>query len=739
MSKYSEMTRALFGPKAVRSHEDIDHATQRAVFLVMAVFLGIVAPVYAVAHGLAGRWDYVVLLTAAFLAAVGCFIGAQVTKRYVWPLGIVSTVMAVALTYATLQQGPGIPAAGWWLSIFPFVLAAGGLHRLAIGMVLVFLGAVSYLHATAGLGSAAAASYEDVQTTRRYVAVAGSELLALSLIIVSMRSRKAVAKALEAARVEALEAASIKARFLANMSHEIRTPLTGIIGVADVLGSKDIPASQKAQLVELQRQSASTLLALVNDILDVTKLDARQVTIESRPLDLRQIVFEANELFSMQAFGKGIELSSSCSPNLPLSVFGDPVRLRQILNNLTGNAVKFTAQGGVHLHASIEPVDTEVAPTAAADAAAGKRWFTIEITDTGPGIAKAQQALLFRPFVQADETVARQYGGTGLGLSIAAELAKLMGGRIDLHSVLGEGTTFSVRLPLALESPEAFLDAPKPHADLLVAVGTRGLERHLKAVLHEMRMAPVLVHRLPSEAELAAAATVLVDAPLLKGIDAQAWISRQAAAGKRVAILTPLGVDAVAGSLQNASLVYKPVRRRALEMALLDAPNVAAVGQQALTEPGGSLQGLRVMVADDNPVNQVVVQAMLADLGLDSKVVGDGAEAVELAAAERFDVILMDVNMPRMTGLTAARVLRQRELSFGVERVTILAMPATTEGEDGPACAEAGMDGFLEKPFSLTQLKAALHRTRGSATGTKRPEPAMTVGGKPHAGAPTDA
>ena len=687
---------------------DFEHSTQRTVFRMMAWFIIPVLPLYAVAFIRSGQWVYVGLLSVASLSAIGCLVVARRRDSYAWPLRISTGVVGTILAYVTLLQGPSLPAAGWWLSIFPFFLAVGGLHHMAIGMVAAFLAVVTYMQIDGPLP--AFATTETVGTLRRYAAVAGSEVLALLLIIISMRRQSQVAKALERARQDALESDAIKARFLANMSHEIRTPLTGIIGVADVLQSPDLSDTQRRQLIELQRHSASTLLALVNDILDISKLEAHKITLETLPLDIRQIVFEANELFSLQAFAKGIELSSSCNPNVPRGLFGDGVRIRQIVNNLVGNAVKFTSKGGVHIH-----VELELMAAHARQDHDARRWIRIEVVDSGPGIPNESLKLLFRPFIQADETVARQFGGTGLGLSIAAELAKLMGGGIEAHSVLGEGTTFVVRLPMKLGAPEAVESAPKARPDVVIAVNTRGLERHIKTILHELRVDPFVLRRLPTPDELSGCKLLLVDAPLLEGLEAGAWLARQVARGTQVGILTPLGADSIAGGLPNAQLIFKPVTKRALEILLQGDGQTGPSSRTADDTRQHPLHGLRVLVADDNPVNQIVVQAMLAELEVIAIVVGNGVEALESLASEVFDVVLMDVNMPQMDGLAATRELRAREQAEGRPRRRVLAMTAAIEGEDGPACTAAGMDGFLAKPFSLTQLEAALRQSAASA------------------------
>jgi CheY-like chemotaxis protein len=246
---------------------------------------------------------------------------------------------------------------------------------------------------------------------------------------------------------------------------------------------------------------------------------------------------------------------------------------------------------------------------------------------------------------------------------------------------------------------------------VVLACANRGLERHLKSMLHELHIDPATVLHLPAEAELAACRLLLLDAPLLATQpDARRWLARQAAAGRRVALLTPLGADALLGAPEDALLLYKPVRREALAAVLATALDAAPApgGASPAPAPAASMRPLHVLVAEDNPVNQVVVQAMLAELGATSVVAADGQEALDCLRDEAFDLVLMDVHMPRLDGLAATRALRAAELEAGGRRTAVLAMTATSEAEDGPACLAAGMDGFLAKPFGLAHLRDAL-------------------------------
>ena len=690
------------------SPAELEHVVQRRLFFAFAAFVLLICAVYAFVQAFEGQFTGLAGLSAAVGAAalaVGSMAVALKRDAYAWPLRILSTYIVGWLTCLALRQGSTLPSAGWWLSVIPFILGGAGLDYLAIAVVADFLVLVTWLFFGPQAPPFGLTVDPVDEKWRRFVAVAGSELLALGLILVSMRSRAQVARALEHARQMAQSAADLKARFLANMSHEIRTPLTGIIGVAEMLGSPGISATQRAQLIGLQEHSARTLLSLVNDVLDFAKLEAGKVVIEQQPVSLRDIVIEVNELFSIQAFGKGIELSSSCNPDVPHSFVGDAARIRQIVSNLVSNAVKFTSRGGVHIHLAIDPPNDREAREKS-----GKRGARIEVVDSGVGISEAQLRTLFNPFVQADAGVTRQFGGTGLGLSISSELARLMGGRIEVRSAVGQGSSFGLALPLRVDLDREPPLHPQRRVDVLVCTANRGLERHLKCLLHELRVEPVYLAGLPSADDLRDCRILFVDSPLLPTGKSTEWIAAEASNGRLVVILTPLGADAVIGLPHGALLVYKPVRKSALENILMSPGAVDGAGSVRVATAARSRAALHVLVAEDNAVNQIVVQAMLAELGATSAVANNGEEALAYLSSERFDLVLMDVNMPVLDGLAATRSLRLREASTSDRRVPVIAMSATAEGEARNHCLAAGMDGYLTKPFSLASLRRTLER-----------------------------
>ena len=685
--------------------DDLERAMQRRFFSLMLSFAVLSTSAFAFTFAWQRQWTPAVVNATITLVSLACARWAWTTGRTDWPMRTVSTVMIALLGWQTLQQGAELPAAGWWLSVVPFILAGAGLHRMAVGAVVVFIAIVTVLFFGPGVDAFGLALGNDVGPTRRYVAVVGSEFLALALILTAMHRRRAAAQAIELARATAVNAVAAKARFLAHMSHEIRTPLNGVIGTAELLRSSRLEETQRAQLLALQEKSARTLLALVNDVLDWTKLEAGKVTLEARSLDLRGLVFETNELFALQAYNKGIELTSSCNPDVPRNFIGDATRLRQILDNLVGNAVKFTSQGGVHIHLSVDAGD------AAKSARRGSSpSVRVEVADSGLGIDPERLKSLFKAFSQADHSITRRYGGTGLGLAISLELARLMGGRIDVTSELGRGSTFALVVPLEAAQRTRAITPAKPRSDVLLASASPGVQRHLTTILHDLGIEPLVVRELPLPVPAPGCRLLLVDAPLLASLaDPRAWMERQAEAGKRVVVITPLGSDMAVGAPKDAVLLYKPVRRRSLK-AVLDALEHKPCASQAPLTPArpACTAGPRVLLVEDNAVNQIVVQAMLTELGASSVVASNGHKALQCLAAEAFDLVLMDMQMPEMDGLTATHQWRMVEAARCSSRIPVVAMTANSPAEALAACRSAGMDGFLAKPFGMSELRAAL-------------------------------
>ncbi|MBV8503791.1 MAG: response regulator [Paucibacter sp.] len=615
------------------------------------------------------------------------------TRDYLRGIQIINLGLFVAFTYSTLHQQGIYSSSLWWLVLQPVVLLLAGSLRLGVltGAVLLAMFFGLALYGPRSVDSMSLVLREG--HAQMLIAEVVSTVVLLTITGFSVLWRLQLQRELEQARHAASVAAETKARFLANMSHEIRTPLGGVIGAIELLRSGRIDAAQREQLIALQDRSAKALQAMINDVLDWSKLEAGKVHLEPRPLNLRALVFESNELFAMNAFDKGLELSSSCAADVPRKLLGDPTRIRQIVNNLVSNAVKFTAEGGVHIHLSVDGSDAPDADQVLA---------RIDISDTGIGIQPEHMGRLFEAFEQGDSSTSRRYGGTGLGLSISAELARLMDGRIEARSTPGQGSQFTLVLPLQVSQPAAERRLPKARPDVVLACASPGLERHVGSLLGELGVKPHRINRLPGESDLHGRGLLLIDVALL-GTDSQRWMA-QTGADIEIVLIAPLS-DSLPGALpQGWRVLHKPVRRAALATLLRPtAPGVERVGP---VTPATAL--CRVLLCEDNPVNQVVIQAMLAELGASCRVAGDGLKALEYLDEERFDLVLMDVQMPELDGLETTRRWRVWEAARGSVPVTIVAMTADAEGDASAACQAAGMDAYLAKPFGLASLGQCL-------------------------------
>lgn len=518
---------------------------------------------------------------------------------------------------------------------------------------------------------------------------------------------------------ETASAAAMKSEIMANMSHEIRTPMNGILGMSDLLADTKLSREQ-LEYVDTIRRSGEGLLTLINDILDYSKIDAGRMQLERVEFDLVQLIEEVGDILAPKAFSKELDFALQVAQQVPSRVVGDPTRIRQILFNLAGNAIKFTHGGHVVVRAFVESVSGDEVN------------IHVQVSDTGIGIPADRIHRLFQSFSQADSTTTRQYGGTGLGLVICKKLCELMGGEIGVDSREGIGSTFWFTIPLAKagKSPWLSLHLPPRQKSLLIAESHEATRMSIRQraealgyeviVCDEMRQALKIVKECSAKSRYIHAVlfnasdgcTLLgqhqVDPETSKSILNVRWIA-----------MTRMGSKLDREALDHCAVGYelrKPVRTSALLESLGHKTDYRASNgseSSAVQYTSGSelisMKSLSILVVDDNVVNQKVAGRMVEHLGHKVVIVSSGAAALERTQEQHFDVILMDVQMPEMDGYEATRLIRN-QLNGHSNRSMIIALTAHALEGDRARCIEAGMDDYLSKPIRQAALKELLFR-----------------------------